>query len=217
MGIVGLPSVQRINPLHGYANQNPVNYIDPDGLYWRLVWQAGKWVWKWFGNDKQPQKPKGPKAGEWYCSCHLQRSEFPDPGITTGSGSSRQQAQANAKNNVPGQRRKYVGHCQCAEVGRYMMNEFDHASETLTKFETKELLSLMSSNKCLVSISDASKQTLLAKACVIGNVNAVKVLFDFGSDPNVRDAVGNTPLIEASLHGHYHIISMLIEVGLMSI
>lgn len=93
------------------------------------------------------------------------------------------------------------------------MNEFDRASEALAKFDTRELVSLISSNKSLVSISGDSKQTLLVYACVVGNLNAIKVLLDFGADKNIQDETGNTPLIEACLHGHSQVVSMLIEVG----
>lgn len=93
------------------------------------------------------------------------------------------------------------------------MIDFNKACQFLEQFEVNGLAEVVSQNQNIVDMSNDSGQTLLSIACVIGNLNAVKVLVEAGSKLNVQDETGNTPLIEASLHGNKEIVSLLLESG----
>lgn len=46
-----------------------------------------------------------------------------------------------------------------------------------------------------------------------GNRKTVEYLLELGSNVNVTDATGPTPLMEAALWGHLKIVELLLEVG----
>jgi len=57
----------------------------------------------------------------------------------------------------------------------------------------------------------------LNKACATGDIDGVKRLVMKGTDPDVSDYDGRTPLHLACSEGHIQIVEFLIDVGLKSI
>ncbi|KAJ5638233.1 ankyrin [Penicillium lividum] len=62
----------------------------------------------------------------------------------------------------------------------------------------------------LPTTSDREKYTPLFLAAIRGNLAAVKMLLDYGVDPNVRDRVKRTPLYVASGRGHTAVVETLL-------
>jgi ankyrin repeat protein len=60
-------------------------------------------------------------------------------------------------------------------------------------------------------MKDIDKELLTA--CENGHTDIVELLLDRGSDINVKDEYGNTPLIMASRNGHVDIIQLLLDNG----
>ncbi|KAM3595020.1 uncharacterized protein V6R79_017174 [Siganus canaliculatus] len=56
-------------------------------------------------------------------------------------------------------------------------------------------------------------ETSLHRACIDGNLRQVQYLVEQGHPVNPRDYCGWTPLHEASNHGHYDIVAMLLDHG----
>ncbi|KAM6912146.1 tonsoku-like protein [Xenentodon cancila] len=56
-------------------------------------------------------------------------------------------------------------------------------------------------------------ETSLHRACIDGNLKQVQYLVEQGHPVNLRDYCGWTPLHEASNHGHYDIVGLLLERG----
>ncbi|CAL8096056.1 unnamed protein product [Calicophoron daubneyi] len=65
----------------------------------------------------------------------------------------------------------------------------------------------------LVFVRDADNNTLLHHACMLGNVEAVRLLIDSGLHPNVGNVEGHTPLCDAALHGSVEIVALLLQYG----
>lgn len=55
--------------------------------------------------------------------------------------------------------------------------------------------------------------TALQAAAYKGFVECVKLLLDYGADPNIADANGTTPLIYAVQFNHKEIVAMLLKKG----
>jgi hypothetical protein len=60
---------------------------------------------------------------------------------------------------------------------------------------------------------DESGQTLLHRACSLGDKSLVMNLIKFGSDINALDNSGLSPLHNAALNGYVDIVSLLLEYG----
>ncbi|TGZ55296.1 hypothetical protein CRM22_010458 [Opisthorchis felineus] len=65
----------------------------------------------------------------------------------------------------------------------------------------------------LVRVRDADNNTLLHHACLLGNVEAVRLLLDAGLHPNVGNVDGHTALCDAALNGSTEVISLLLNHG----
>lgn len=57
------------------------------------------------------------------------------------------------------------------------------------------------------------KQSPLLQACILGNLDEVKVLSQNGCNMNVKNESGFTPLMMASLNGHTDVVNHLIHIG----
>lgn len=55
--------------------------------------------------------------------------------------------------------------------------------------------------------------TLFTKAITTGNKDAVKVLLDKGTNPDMRDSDGRTPLIQTAIDGRSELTSLFIQSG----
>ncbi|CAH8473057.1 unnamed protein product [Schistosoma turkestanicum] len=58
---------------------------------------------------------------------------------------------------------------------------------------------------------DADNNTLLHHACLLGNVEAVRLLLDSGVHANICNIDGQTPICDAALSGSAEIISLLLK------
>nr|CAH8838251.1 unnamed protein product [Trichobilharzia regenti] len=58
---------------------------------------------------------------------------------------------------------------------------------------------------------DADNNTLLHHACLLGNVEAVRLLLDSGVHANASNIDGQTPICDAALSGSAEIISLLLN------
>lgn len=94
-----------------------------------------------------------------------------------------------------------------------MKKQFNRALESIMRLDVKNLSKLIAKTPGLLSAKDESGQTLLLKASLMGNINAVAKLVEKGADPDAADATGDTPLIEASLSGNLHVVSVLLSAG----
>ncbi|KAL6905114.1 hypothetical protein GGI43DRAFT_398908 [Trichoderma evansii] len=65
----------------------------------------------------------------------------------------------------------------------------------------------------LLRFQDKDDQSLLSLAVKNGHKKVVKYLLEAGSDVDVTDAKGRTPLMEAALWGHLKIVNILLGAG----
>jgi len=82
--------------------------------------------------------------------------------------------------------------------------EYIYQYKSLEKVEGNTLSSL-------VEEVDESCLTLLSHAVLCGNFEACKLLISHGSNVNIQDSDGNTPLIEACLNSYYEIVKLLLK------
>lgn len=79
--------------------------------------------------------------------------------------------------------------------------------------ELKRLLENSPNQNALLQYQDTSGQSLLGLAVPNGHYAVAEYLLEVGSDVNVRDAKGRTPLMEAALWGYPAIVKMLLNAG----
>lgn len=65
----------------------------------------------------------------------------------------------------------------------------------------------------VLEIANNEGQTPLHVGCAEGHSEVVKLLLDYGANPNAVDAKGATPLHLATIGGHSHIVKQLIDFG----
>ena len=63
------------------------------------------------------------------------------------------------------------------------------------------------------AMSALKQKQQLFDAVMVGDIETVKVLIDAGALLNVKDGVGNTPLMYAAMYGYTGIVEVLIENG----
>ena len=64
-----------------------------------------------------------------------------------------------------------------------------------------------------LEIANHGGQTPLHSGCAGGHSEVVKLLLEYGANPNAIDAKGATPLHLATMGGHAHIVKQLIDFG----
>lgn len=64
-----------------------------------------------------------------------------------------------------------------------------------------------------INSKDPKGYSALMLAAYNGNLEATKLLLDYGSDPNSRDNTGNTILMGAAFKGHKEIVELLVQNG----
>jgi ankyrin repeat protein len=64
-----------------------------------------------------------------------------------------------------------------------------------------------------VNCCDDKHRTCLHISSSKGNIDIVRVLLDFGADPNIRDCVHNLPIHLAIISSHVPIVTLLLEAN----
>lgn len=75
------------------------------------------------------------------------------------------------------------------------------------------VLNLLQSDEIEINSCDDKQRTSLHIASAKGNVEIVRVLLDFGADPNIRDCVYNLPIHLAIIASHVPVVTLLLEAG----
>ncbi|KAF8566153.1 hypothetical protein P879_08222 [Paragonimus westermani] len=97
----------------------------------------------------------------------------------------------------------------CALPGHSMMLPSVRILESGTNEDLHNLVRKVD----LVRMRDADNNTLLHHACLLGNLEAVRLLIDSGLHPDIGNVDGQTPLCDAALHGSTDIVSLLLSSG----
>lgn len=64
-----------------------------------------------------------------------------------------------------------------------------------------------------VNCCDDKQRTCLHIASSRGNLEIVRLLLDYGSNPNIRDCVSNLPIHLAIISSHVPVVTLLLEAG----
>jgi ankyrin repeat protein len=72
---------------------------------------------------------------------------------------------------------------------------------------------LLESDMYDVNCNDDKQRTCLHIASSRGNVNIVRLLLDYGANPNLRDCVNNLPIHLAIIATHVPVVTVLLEAG----
>lgn len=75
------------------------------------------------------------------------------------------------------------------------------------------MLEILQSSSVDVNCCDDKQRTSLHIASSKGNIDIVRVLLDFGANPNIRDCVYNLPIHLAIISSHVPVVTLLLEAG----
>jgi ankyrin repeat protein len=64
-----------------------------------------------------------------------------------------------------------------------------------------------------VNCSDDKQRTCLHIASSRGNIELVRLLLEYGANPNIRDCVNNLPIHLAIISSHVQVVTLLLEAG----
>jgi ankyrin repeat protein len=76
---------------------------------------------------------------------------------------------------------------------------------------SEEVVEMLVACKVDLDMIDYEGMTALAYACLFGKLEAARVLMRAGASPLISDMDDKTPLMLATIHGHYEIIVFLLE------
>lgn len=109
--------------------------------------------------------------------------------------------------------------CSCGESGRNepvlgTANDEPSAKQGAARDEEKTTISESSSaSEFEEETADPLAEPLFAEAALEGKTNEVRATLKAGSNPNMWDETGRTPLMLASFNGHTGVVKMLLEAG----
>ena len=93
-------------------------------------------------------------------------------------------------------------------------SKYDEAKDLLLNNKIEELAKLIDEYPSLKDENDESGMTLLITAAQIGNMPAIKMLLEKGSDVHRCETIsGHSAILEAAKMGHYEIVKVLIDNG----
>lgn len=72
---------------------------------------------------------------------------------------------------------------------------------------------LLDSSMFDVNCHDDKQRTCLHIACSRGYLDIVKLLLEYGANPNIRDCVSNLPIHLAIISSHVPVVTLLLEAG----
>ena len=64
-----------------------------------------------------------------------------------------------------------------------------------------------------INCCDDKQRTSLHIASAKGSIEIVRILLDFGANPNIRDCVHNLPIHLAIISSHVPVVTLLLEAG----
>lgn len=79
--------------------------------------------------------------------------------------------------------------------------------------EYVKLKDLLETNIHDVNSCDDKQRTCLHIASARGNLDIVRLLLDYGANPNIRDCVSNLPIHLAIISSHVPVVTLLLEAG----
>ncbi len=75
------------------------------------------------------------------------------------------------------------------------------------------MVDLLESNLYDINCCDDKQRTCLHIASSKGNIEIVRLLLNYGANPNLRDCVCNLPIHLAIISSHVPVVTLLLEAG----
>ncbi len=92
-----------------------------------------------------------------------------------------------------------------------MMYEF--SSDQAIECQWKDCITNYPIARVLLAMKKDDKQTLFHTACIIGDLDAVKLLLEKGADPNIKNEIGQTAFHLACLEENLDVVKLLLKNG----